>query len=289
MKFGVFTVSMPEYDINETVKVLSELGYDGVEWRVQTIPDQVPAEIPFDRRYWIYNKSTLNIETIVEKAEAVKALCDAHGLDIFGLTTYLNPSNLKELEPVLQAAKLMGTGQVRVFTAGYNGETCFTDLFKATVEQLASVEALAKTYGIKVVLEIHMDNILASPSAAYRIVSQFDPNCIGVIFDPGNMVKEGFEDYKKSFEMLGPYIAHVHIKNGAIIENGIDEFGSKKWMFQWVPLKKGMADLRKLFQVMKEQGYDGNISVEDFSNEESTYDKLKNHLAYMKSLAKAAK
>lgn len=33
MKYGVFSVSMPEYDPEETLKVLKELGYDGVEWR----------------------------------------------------------------------------------------------------------------------------------------------------------------------------------------------------------------------------------------------------------------
>ena len=33
MKTGVFTVSMPEYSPKEAVRILKELGYDGVEWR----------------------------------------------------------------------------------------------------------------------------------------------------------------------------------------------------------------------------------------------------------------
>ena len=32
MKFGVFSVSMPEYGIEESVRLLKELGYDGVEF-----------------------------------------------------------------------------------------------------------------------------------------------------------------------------------------------------------------------------------------------------------------
>ena len=43
----------------------------------------------------------------------------------------------------------------------------------------------------------------------------------------------------------------------------------------------GSADLKKLFRVMKEMNYQGNISVEDFSNEESTYDKLRHNLEYL--------
>ena len=43
MKYGVFSVSMPEYDIAETVALLKEVGYDGVEWRVNQIPKEVPS------------------------------------------------------------------------------------------------------------------------------------------------------------------------------------------------------------------------------------------------------
>ena len=54
-----------------------------------------------------------------------------------------------------------------------------------------------------------MDTLISSPSAAYRALEGFDPAHIGLIFDPGTMVNEGFEDYQKSFELLGDYIAHI--------------------------------------------------------------------------------
>ena len=37
MKFGVFSVSMPEYSPEKSIELLKELGYDGVEWRVAEI------------------------------------------------------------------------------------------------------------------------------------------------------------------------------------------------------------------------------------------------------------
>lgn len=48
--------------------------------------------------------------------------------------------------------------------------------------------------------------------------------------------------------------------------------------------RKGSADLKKLIRVMKEMNYEGNISVEDFSNEENTYEKLKHNLEYLREL-----
>jgi len=39
MKYAAFTVMTPEWDLQETARNLAQLGYDGVEWRVQTLPD----------------------------------------------------------------------------------------------------------------------------------------------------------------------------------------------------------------------------------------------------------
>jgi len=50
-----------------------------------------------------------------------------------------------------------------------------------------------------------------------------------------------------------------------------------------------MADLKRLFSVMNKFGYDGTVSIEDFSNEEETKVKLENNLAYMKGMAETVK
>ena len=99
MKYGVFSVSMPEYNPEETLKILKELGYDGVEWRVTNIPTEKIENVPFERRYWANNESTIDIETIEEKAEELKALCDSYGIEIFALTTYLAPPITKRWSP----------------------------------------------------------------------------------------------------------------------------------------------------------------------------------------------
>lgn len=286
MKFGVFTVSTPEYDLEETAALLKELGYDGVEWRIQDMPKEEPADIPFELRYWKYNKSTIDTAQILHMAEPVRDLCAQYGIEIFCLTTYLQPAQPEEVEPVLKAAQIMGVKMIRVFPPSYpdkNGKTVL-DMELETSKQIRILEKMAKQYGVKVVFEIHMDNLMASPSAAYRLINGCDPEAIGLIFDPGNMVYEGFENYEKSFELLGPYIAHIHVKNGALVPDGRDELGAAKWKREWVPLKEGMANLRHFFEVLKANHYDGTVSVEDFSNQQSTKDKLADNLAYIKAL-----
>jgi len=280
---------MPEYGIEESLKILSELGYDGVEWRVAEIPAEEPKDIPFAGRYWVYNKSTVDINTIVEKAEEIKALCDQYGIEIFSLTSYLSPAEQDKIERVLKAAQIMGCPKIRVFPPQYSEKTNYNEEFAAMRKNAEALEKLARQYGVKIIFEIHMDNLLASPSSARRMLEGLDPDCLGLIFDPGNMVNEGFENYKKSLDMLGDYVAHIHVKNGILERDGVDELGAAKWKRVWTPLKEGMADLKKFFQVLQASGYDGTVCIEDFSNEESTYDKLKHNLEYLRQLRDATR
>ena len=99
------------------------------------------------------------------------------------------------------------------------------------------------------------------------------------------MVYEGFESYQKAFELLGVFIDHVHVKNAIRKEAGRDEYGSKIFVDTWAQLWDGSADLRELFRVLKKFGYDGTVSVEDFTNEQPTKEKLAADLEYIKKIA----
>ena len=288
MKFGVFSVSMPEYTPEETVPLLKELGFDGVEWRVAEPPANKPDKVPYELRYWQDNKSTIYLAELDEKADAIRRLCDENGIEIFSLTTYLSFADLEKVEAVLKVAKRIGVPKVRVFPARFPGDKDLKTMESEAVSNIRALEKLAAKYDVKILFEIHMDTIMASPSEAYRLIQGCDPKYIGLIFDPGNMVNEGFEDYDKSFQLLGSYIAHIHIKNGALVNDGTDQFGATKWKRQWTPLKEGMANLALFLEIMQKYGYDGTVSIEDFSNKLTTVEKLKDNLAYMKQLAEAA-
>lgn len=294
MKFGVFSVSMPEYSLEEAVKQVKEMGYDGIEWRVDVL--DVPEyfknmkEIPYAMRYWVNNKATLDVNNIMEYALKAKALCDEAGLEIFGFSTSLNFMNPETLEPVLAAANAIGVHNVRagMFNFNPNGDRSFPEVFEECKAGTKAMEPMLRKYNVKLLMELHHGTVNASASSAYRMLQDMDPEWFGVIFDPGNMVYEGRESYVKGVELLGPYLAHVHVKNGILQRAGEDELGSAKWNQVWTPLNEGMADLLELFKALKKGGYDGTISVEDFSNERPTAEKLQYNIAYMKKLAEAA-
>jgi len=285
MKFSVFTLAAPEYRPAETVNLLKELGYDGVEWRVGTPPrGDKPENYKYEFRYWDYNLSTIDIETIMENSKGIKSMCDDAGLEICCLATYLGLWDIDGIEKVIKAAVEMKCGNIRLMPPPYHDGEGYRELFDRSIQQVKTLEELAGSYGIRINLEMHQGGIIPSASAAYRLVAGCCPKKIGIIYDLGNMVHEGFENYWMGVSLLGEYLAHVHVKNAVWKLENITEAGVEIWRPQWIPFKKGYADIARFIRILKDINYTGFVSVEDFSNEEDTYNKLRNNINFLRSL-----
>ena len=190
MKYSIFTVMAPEFTPEEIVGRLARIGYEGVEWRVVTFSEKRSKKSSF----WENNKCSFSLLTLEKKADYIKEITEKENLEVCNLATYLKVNELEKIEKVMQAAKIMGCSQVRVNAPSYKRALNYNYLFEETQKSLEKVEKLASKYGIKALLELHMGNIIPSASAAYRLVSSFDPYYIGVIYDPGNMIYEGYEN-----------------------------------------------------------------------------------------------
>lgn len=273
MKVGMFTVSLPNLTPEEAARGLAEVGYDGVEWRVTRVPDEIRDDAP---SFWGNNLCTLE-PTEGEAARAREVSREA-GLEIVGLGTYVNVGDLAATEEAMRFAKTSGAPRVRVGVARPDGEAFFSEMFGESRGYLEEVEELAGEYGVKALVEIHHGTICPSASLAHRLVSGLDPGKIGVIFDPGNMVHEGFEDYAMGLDLLGPYLAHVHLKNAAYDRPE----GGGVWEARWSPLEDGVVDFGRLFEGLGRAGYDGWLVIEDFSNPSPNRETLARNLDFVR-------
>lgn len=287
MKKGVFTVGTPEYELAELASVLKELGFDGVELRIGGgVPKEKPEGYTYENRYWSYNKSTINLDSVESETLAAREIFSRNGLEICSLTTYLKFWEEESIRRVLKSADRIGCRNIRVFEPSYDGTENYRILFDKAAAQVKVLEAMAKEYDVRINFEIHMNTILPSCSAAYRLVSNFDPRYIGIIFDPGNMVYEGFENYSMGIELLGEYLAHVHLKNAIWKKTETNAEGAEIWKPEAAPLKKGHADLGSLIRLLGAKGYDGYYCLEDFTNETDTRTKLSAYIDLMTKLEK---
>lgn len=282
MKFAVFTVMMPEYTPEDTVSALRKYGYDGIEWRVARI-DQ--ARLQDKPSFWGNNLSTVDAESSEERLLQLKRLADEAGLAVPNLGCYLKVDDLAAVERDMRTANLLGAPSIRIGVPGYNRTKTYGELYKETRTYMEGVQELGASYGVKALVEMHMNMIAPSAGLARRLVEGFDPERIGVIFDPGNMVYEGYEQYRMGLEVLNEYLAHVHVKN-AIWEpnpnrNGIAD---PAWRTVSAPMREGFANWPQVIADLKSIGYDGWLSFEDFSLSAPTGELLADNIAYIKSL-----
>lgn len=277
MKFSVFTASTPDWQPAEAATVLAAQGWDGIEWR---ITDQDYAPEP---GFWAGNRATWPLTGLEDSVPEIARVTSEAGLEFSGIGGYARCDNHADVERMLAATAALGARQVRV-TVPPRGDRDYRAAFAAARTDFEWVAARAAAHGVKALVELHHRTLTASASAAFRLVDGLDPAHIGVIHDLGNLVIEGQEEHVSAFQLLGEYLAHIHIKNvGWYPGETVD--GVVQWQEQWAPLATGQADVAAYFGALAEIGYDGWVTLEDFSTEVPLEQRTRDNLAFVKAAA----
>ncbi len=198
------------------------------------------------------------------------------------------------VETMLRVTSELGARQVRVTMPWYRRERertheTYGQMFDRTRADLEWTAGRAAELGVKALVELHHMTITPSASAALRLVDGLDPAHVGVIHDLGNLVIEGHEDHLAAFELLGPYLAHAHVKNARWVDTGDTRAdGSRVWQHEWAPLRDGQASVSEYLDALRQVGYDGWVTIEDFSTDLPLAERTADNLAYLRSLVPVA-
>jgi sugar phosphate isomerase/epimerase len=277
MRFSVFTASTPDWTPEEAVRIIAEQGWDGIEWR---IVDQHPSVEP---GFWAGNRATWPLTGLEESLDEIARLTGASGLEYSGLGGYARCDEHEDVERLLAATAHLGARQVRV-TMPRTDSGDYRVSFAAARREMERIVRRATEYDVKALVELHHETITASASAAFRLLDGLDPAHVGVIHDLGNLVIEGREETLASLQLLGPYLAHVHVKNVAWRPGEPGEDGTVRWHHEWAPLRSGTGDVEAYFSALHAFGYDGWVTCEDFSTELPLEERLRDDLAYLRAV-----
>ncbi|WP_339838129.1 sugar phosphate isomerase/epimerase family protein [Paenibacillus sp. FSL R7-0272] len=277
MKLSIFTVAVPDLDANELASAAAAAGIAGIEWRYRGIPEDASAEQP---SFWRNNRCSIDPDRWQEQVPVFREAAEAHDRKSIALVPYLNCGDMVATEQAFQAASTLGASMMRVGVPGYDRSTAYPELYGKAVRYLNEVQDIAKQYNVKAVIETHHQTIAPTASLAYRLVQSLDPEHVGVLYDPGNMVHEGYENHRMGLELLGPYLAHVHVKNAGWYKKEVANISDQKaltprsdseqslstlWECHWAPLTEGMVDWVQMVRDLRAVGYDGYYGIEDFS------------------------
>ncbi len=282
MKLSVTSVMLPRWDLETTFTKLGERGYDGIELRCRYNPEDPHAELS----NWGRHLTDVSPDNILDKAPQIRDLSERTGVRVCALAPNFTYDQTEIIEKIFTGARAIDRHNpplIRVGAQRHNRAAPYIPQFLNARAGFANLVERARDFGVKIIYEIHVGTIAVSASRTIELLKNFDPDHIGAIFDVPNMIRVGLEDSRMGLELLGPYLAHVHIGNARPVQTGRDATGRMQWQWDFCDLREGMADIPQILQDLKDVGYRGYISLEEFGPGDDE-EKIRADGTYLKAL-----
>lgn len=259
---------LPRWNLDQTFDKLAEHGYNGLELRCRYVKDDTPNEPSF----WGRHLADISPDNIVDRAGEIQAASKRSGLKVVALAPQAIVGEHDLIEKLFDGALAIDPDDppmIRIGAPRHDRTKPYHPQFDDARSGFSALTDKARKRGVKVLYEIHVGTVAVSCSRAIELLKDLDTNHIGAIYDIPNMIRVGLEDSKMGMEILGPYMAHCHIGNATPVadkqarENDLDQVS---WKWDFSDLRDGVADIPQCIQDMKDVGYTGYLSLEEFGS-----------------------
>ena len=266
----------PDWNLRETFDRVKTAGCKALELRVR--PDAPTGTGP-----WGGHRTAVSPDNISDRAAEIVAESGRTGVRVAALATKVTYDNPEELDRIIDGALAIDRSHppmIRIGAPPYDRDAPYLPQFEAGRSGIAACVARAGARGVKLLWEIHRGVIAMSAPRARALVDGNPPASIGCIYDIPNMIEVAYEDPAQSLELLGPYLAHVHIGSQRPVVAGKRPDGSLIWRWDHCRLHEGPADIAGAVRGLAAANYSGCLSLEDFSPGEDG-EKLQQGMAFL--------
>jgi len=237
MKYAFMSFSTPTLSLADTLRLAQDLGYAGIEPRVAR--DHAHA-IELER-------------TPRERKEIVDLVSDS-GIEICCLalsTQYVQttPSLLEETRRYIELASDVGCKRLRIFGGALPDGMDRDRATEIVIEGLSHSAADAQSAGVTLCLETH--DAWTHPDHVAAVLRQVDHPNVAVNWDIMHPVRTSHVSMQESFQVLRPWIRHVHVHDGTLSDPLVLK-----------PCGEGEIDIRTALACLLEIQYSGYISGE---------------------------
>lgn len=238
MKYSFMSFSTPTLTLAEMLEVARNYGYDGIEPRLDA-----------------KHAHGIEVDATPAQRSAIKSLLSSSCVKLSCLATslsYADPAKtvdmIRQTYERIDLAGDLGAPAIRVFGGLIPDGTDREKAIALVVESLREVADHAAGRNVAVCLETHDD--WCDPAHVATVLKQVDHPAIGANWDIMHPVRTRKADIVRSFEMLKPWIRHVHIHDGV---------GDK---LKFVPIGTGAIDHKSAVELLMSANYTGYLSGE---------------------------
>lgn len=237
MKLSFSTLGCPKLNFREILAISKDLGYRGVEIRGigNTIDAPDIAEFsPENQAATSKHLTDFGVQIAI-----LTSACFAHRIDF----------DLEMGKRYARTAALMGVPYIRVLSdTGPKPEERID--FDLVVTNLKAICEYANKLGVMVLTETN--GFFADTAELKRLVCAVGEDKLGVIWDINHPFRFADESPEQTFENIGTFVHHVHIKDSQTTQGG----------FKYSMIGYGDLPIEKCVTLLQNSGYDGYFSLE---------------------------
>ena len=244
MKYAFMTFSTPELSLVEALAVARRYGYDGIEPRLD-------------------DKHRHGVEVSASPGERQKivAATQRYGVALACLATscrYADPAALdaavQETHERIDLAGDVGCPRLRVFGGPFPDDPGAPGRERAVANLVSGLSAVADhagERGVTLCLETH--DAWCDPRHVAEVLGRVDHPAVGANWDVMHPVRAKLATIDESFEILKPWIRHLHVHDADLSEGRHDRL---------LPIGSGDLDHRRVIELLAGIEYDGFLSGE---------------------------
>ena len=142
-------------------------------------------------------------------ASAVKAECEAKGINCPSYGSYYRCGEGQDFAPVLKCAEILGVSTIRVWAGVKGSEAVTADERKAIIDDLAAICAAAEKAGMTISLEYHQNTLTDTPESAVKLCGEVGSDALRLYWQPNQ--NRSFEENTRGLNLVLPYLTNVHV------------------------------------------------------------------------------
>ncbi len=251
MELSLYTLVTEDFSLEESITMAAEAGYQAVDIRQNEDGCHITPDVT--------DRELQQIRTMVEEA----------GLQASGVTTYWQVGipdanearrHQEGLRRGCQIARILGAHFLRCSPADLDLGIGYEAQRKLFREQLMQAAQYGADYDVTINFEQHSRTMAASAGQILDLTRGLPLDHIGVVYDPGNTMVEGFERPRNQIEMLRYLMKAVHVKN-LTVESSTEP--QECFPSNCTPLDSGFLQWPAIINQLKQIGYDGYLTLEE--------------------------